>query len=199
MLEVAARLFGRHGYEATSMDDIARDCGVTKPMLYAYFGSKEGLHGAMIARAGSYLVRTITELSAEKDPTARLHKAADRMIGFIDNYRDSWQMIFSGQGGAHEAPGVAEYRKHILSMTTATFSQVRPRELSKEHAKKLVLPYAHVFLGAAEAGAQWWLTTPGVTIPEVKKLSVDVIDSTLAMVKARFALALRAADQVEGS
>lgn len=191
MLEVAARLFGANGYEATSMDDIASACGVTKPMLYAYFGSKEGLHEAMIARAGSYVVRAITELSAEKDPLARLHKAADAMISFVDRYRDSWRMAFSGGNRGQQAPGIDVYRQHLLTIAVATFAEFRPRELTKERAKKLVTPYAHVYLGAAEAGAQWWLSTPDVTIPEVKRLSEDVIESTVAMVKARFASVLQ--------
>src|SRR4051794_4592033 len=77
MLEVAARLFGQQGYDATSMDDIASACGVTKPMLYQYFGSKEGLYQTLLARAGTYVLSAIGELAMQRDPTVRLHRAAD--------------------------------------------------------------------------------------------------------------------------
>jgi AcrR family transcriptional regulator len=192
MLDAAARLFSAQGYEATSMDDIAAACGVTKPMLYAYFGSKEGLHKALVARAGKHVIRAIAELSTERDPKARMYKAADAMISFVEKYRDSWQLVFSGGNRAQQPASIAVYRNQLLILTTSTLAKFRPKEMSKERAMKLVEPYAHVFLGAAEAGAQWWLGTPGVTIPEVKKLAADVIEGMSAMVEGKFAELARA-------
>ncbi|MFZ5831380.1 MAG: TetR/AcrR family transcriptional regulator [Planctomycetota bacterium] len=49
ILEAAARLFAKKGYEATSTREIVEAAGVTKPMLYYYFGSKEGLCKAALA------------------------------------------------------------------------------------------------------------------------------------------------------
>ena len=43
MLAVAERVFAERGFRSASMDEIAELVGVTKPMLYAYFGSKDGL------------------------------------------------------------------------------------------------------------------------------------------------------------
>lgn len=43
MLEAATRLFGRHGYAETSVDDIAVAAGTTTRPVYHYFGSKLGL------------------------------------------------------------------------------------------------------------------------------------------------------------
>ena len=50
MVEAATRIFGDRGYHEASMDEIAQACGVTKPMLYAYFDSKEGLLGACMEK-----------------------------------------------------------------------------------------------------------------------------------------------------
>ena len=46
MIEAASGLFAEHGFGGVSMDDIAKASGITKPMLYAYFDSKEGLFAA---------------------------------------------------------------------------------------------------------------------------------------------------------
>ncbi|TMK38605.1 MAG: helix-turn-helix transcriptional regulator [Actinobacteria bacterium] len=51
MLDVADAVFAERGYHGASMDDIARRVGVTKPMLYNYFGSKQGLYLAGVQRA----------------------------------------------------------------------------------------------------------------------------------------------------
>lgn len=62
--------------------------------------------------------------------------------------------------------------------------QEAAHEIRTVHANAVVR--VHVFMGAAEAGAQWWLNTPGVTLPEVRKLAEDVIEGVVAMVGARF-------------
>jgi len=43
MLEAAGQAFAAHGYHQASMDAIAHAAGISKPMLYSYFGSKQGL------------------------------------------------------------------------------------------------------------------------------------------------------------
>lgn len=43
ILDVAERLFAKHGYASTSMDDVAEAVGVTKPAIYHYFRSKDDI------------------------------------------------------------------------------------------------------------------------------------------------------------
>src|SRR6202012_4461827 len=59
ILRVAGKVFADGGYERASMDRIASLAGVSKPMLYAYFGSKEGLYLAYIERNGGDLVQRL--------------------------------------------------------------------------------------------------------------------------------------------
>ena len=44
LLELATQVFTEKGYQATSMDDIAAAAGVTKPVLYQHFSSKQSLY-----------------------------------------------------------------------------------------------------------------------------------------------------------
>jgi AcrR family transcriptional regulator len=48
ILEAAAKIFLAHGYEATSMDAVAREAGASKATLYAYFPGKEKLFAAIV-------------------------------------------------------------------------------------------------------------------------------------------------------
>jgi AcrR family transcriptional regulator len=48
LLAVARKVFGRHGFHEVSMDDVAREAGVTKPILYDHFASKEALYLALL-------------------------------------------------------------------------------------------------------------------------------------------------------
>ena len=69
MLTVAEEIFAEQGYLATSMDEIAVRCGVSKPMLYEYFGSKEGLLIGCIHRARTELrEKTAAAIAGAQSP-----------------------------------------------------------------------------------------------------------------------------------
>ena len=67
ILDVAGAIFARAGYHSASMDEIADAAGVSKPMLYAYFSSKEGLYLAYIKRAGGQLLERLVSARARDD------------------------------------------------------------------------------------------------------------------------------------
>src|SRR6266508_2876907 len=48
LLEVARRVFGTSGFHAVSMEAVAKEAGVTKPILYDHFPSKKELYLALI-------------------------------------------------------------------------------------------------------------------------------------------------------
>lgn len=48
IFQSALRQFSSKGYAATSLREIADDARTTKPMIYYYFGSKEGLYGSIV-------------------------------------------------------------------------------------------------------------------------------------------------------
>jgi AcrR family transcriptional regulator len=50
LLDAAAALFYDHGINATGVDDVVRAAGVSKPTLYAHFGSKAELVAAVLER-----------------------------------------------------------------------------------------------------------------------------------------------------
>ena len=51
ILETAARLFSKHGYESTSLSLVARDASVSKALIFWHFESKEHLYAAVLTHA----------------------------------------------------------------------------------------------------------------------------------------------------
>lgn len=94
MLDSAAQLFGEHGYHAVSMDQIAESVGLSKPMLYAYFDSKEGLCAACLKRAGADAVNAITmSFQASITPEESLFCGLTAFLKFVENEPSSWKLI----------------------------------------------------------------------------------------------------------
>jgi AcrR family transcriptional regulator len=89
LVETAAGMFGRDGYSATSVDDVARAAGVTKGAVYHHFEGKIGLFRTVFLREEQQLVERLAAASAgTTDPwmavragcTAFLNACLDRTV-----------------------------------------------------------------------------------------------------------------------
>src|SRR6476646_3919453 len=69
-LAAAHGLFAERGYAAVTMDEIAAAVGVTKPLLYNYFGNKERLYIACMERAGDALTGVVAAAVAATETPA---------------------------------------------------------------------------------------------------------------------------------
>src|SRR6202034_4441911 len=119
ILEVAGQVFARDGYHAASMDDIASGAEVSKPMVYAYFGSKERLYLAYIERTGGELLqRLMAAAAADGDaPMERLDARVTEFFKFVDQHRDGWRVLFAEAASSRPvADEVAELRGRIAAL-----------------------------------------------------------------------------------
>src|SRR5919198_3208351 len=91
MVAAAERLFAERGYHGVSMDQIAAASGITKPMLYDYFGSKEGLFLACVERARGRLFEEIAGAVRGADEAEdALRAGAEAFLAFADEQRQTW-------------------------------------------------------------------------------------------------------------
>src|ERR1700753_3447419 len=94
MMSVAEQGCAERGYVAASMDEIAEQVGVSKPMLYEYFGSKEGLLAACIRQArGELFTTTSTAALAADGPEAMLRSGLTAYFRFIREHGRSWSLL----------------------------------------------------------------------------------------------------------
>jgi AcrR family transcriptional regulator len=166
ILEVAGQIFAEGGYERASMDRIADQAGVSKPMLYAYFGSKEGLYVAYIERTGGELVERLVAADGA-DGTGRLRAVICEFLAFVEEHRDGWTVLFrelnarrplAEQVAQLRAQIVAEVRRMLEGDATAPWPGVGA-PASEGVAEAIV--------GAGEALANWWLKRGDVAREDV--------------------------------
>src|SRR5690606_38354596 len=87
-LAVAHKMFAERGYAAVTMDEVAFAVGVTKPLLYNYFGNKEQLYLACMEPAGDALVATVIEaVAATASPDEALEAGLRAFFAFVDRDR----------------------------------------------------------------------------------------------------------------
>lgn len=94
---VAARAaFVRRGYAATSLQVIATAAGVTKPMIYYYFGNKEGLYRSLIESVLIPFHADILRLSTLKGATRdKLTRMAELYLSFVQEHAEAMHLLLS--------------------------------------------------------------------------------------------------------
>src|SRR5881628_437977 len=118
MLDAAVEMFSVNGYHETSMDAIAAQAEISKPMLYLYYGSKEELFGACLDRELARFVDTVrAEIDFSQTPRDLLRNAVVAFLSYIDTNRASWMVLYtqatSSQAFAHT---VREGRERIIEL-----------------------------------------------------------------------------------
>jgi AcrR family transcriptional regulator len=163
MLAAAAAVFGRRGL-AASMDEIAAAAGITKPMLYAYFGSKEGLLAASAEAAGAGLRDRLREHIDEPGlaPQERMWRGLDLVFDFAEHHRDAWVLIYPrGDIGAGALGGGAiRAREAMAELLAELFEKTAGEAGIGEQAAAQLPMLAHAVTGATIAAASWWLEHP---------------------------------------
>jgi AcrR family transcriptional regulator len=71
LLLVARAIFAERGFQATTMDDIAKEAGFTKPILYQYFESKTELYREIVNQTAQKLMNSLrTAVDEVESPRA---------------------------------------------------------------------------------------------------------------------------------
>src|SRR6201995_2151798 len=120
-LGVAHRLFAERGFADVTMDEIATEVGVTKPLLYNYFGNKERLYIACMEQAGDSLTQTIGEaIAGTEGPGDALGAGVRAFFPFLDSDRAAWAVLFDETlpGSGEVADRVASYRGQIVALVS---------------------------------------------------------------------------------
>ena len=158
LLDAAERAFAGRAYGAVSMDAVAAEGGVTKPMIYAYFGSKEGLFISCVQRAYDRGIERVEAAAAlEGSPEERAWRVLDAVFGWVDEYREQWPLVFGTQ-----VPGgrIAEEAASSRAGMVAVIARVMREWIPDAKAAEEFEPMAEAIVGATSALADRWLRHP---------------------------------------
>lgn len=106
VLDAALKLFLRNGYDGTSMQAVADEAGVTKPVVYACFSGKDQLFRALLRREEERILGEIQEAFAgidTSDPEATLAEGYTGFLRAVGASPDVYRLVFFGEGGANAA------------------------------------------------------------------------------------------------
>lgn len=171
MLDAAVQMFSVNGYHETSMDAIAAQAEISKPMLYLYYGSKEDLFGACLDRELNRFIETVRgDIDFTASPRELLRTAVLAFMNYIDVHRASWMVLYtqatSSQAFAHT---VREGRDKIIDLVARLLS-VGTRNPQPDSDFEMM---AVALVGAGEAIASR-VSSGDTTAPDAAELMINL-------------------------
>ncbi|ALX03675.1 TetR/AcrR family transcriptional regulator [Aeromicrobium erythreum] len=180
ILAVASVAFGTHGFVGTNVADVARAAGISKPLVYAYFGSKEGLYAACLDRAGALLGDEI-ERVARGDVVGleRGVRTLEGMFDVLEDQRHVWRLLHD-----RSAPSTPEVATVVAAHTD------RIHALAHEGVSELlalagvqdgldVSAMTATWLGIVDSLMDWWVAHP-------EQSAADMVERVTRLVAALF-------------
>lgn len=164
LLNVAEVLFAEYGYDGTSIERIAKAAGITRPVVYDHFGSKEGIYLACVSRARERFELAVAEgIVGVEDLEQRLYAGLDACFAFIEEDPDRWAVMFRGVAvTGHVAEEALRMRFATVTALADLIHAAVPRAPRRE-----VEAFAHALSGAGEQLERWWRDNPELSRQEI--------------------------------
>jgi AcrR family transcriptional regulator len=161
ILTVASEVFANEGFATTNIQAIAERAGISKPLIYNYFGSKEGLFLACIERAG-HIVAEEVERIANEDTVGieRGMRTLDGMFRVLEDQRHVWRLFYdrTAPTTGPVADAVSHYTERITKLADEGVAELMA--LSGNTQRLDISAMTAVWLGIVDSLMRWWVEHP---------------------------------------
>ncbi len=180
ILDIASEHFGTNGFAATSVATVADRAGISKPLIYNYFGSKEGLFEACLDRGGSLLADEIERIArGDAVGIERGMQTLGGMFALLEQQRYLWRLFFDTT-----APTTGP-----IADSTALYAD-RIGKLAEEGVAELmglagnddvldVSAMTSVWLGIVDSLMNWWVEHPDETADDMMQRCLRLLTALL--------------------
>jgi AcrR family transcriptional regulator len=171
LLDAALGLIVEQGYDGVSMDAIAKRAGVSKPVVYDAFGSRESFFAALLdreeARALEAIAAAMPPVAADDDPAVLISEGVERLLRAVAADPGPWRLILLPGEGTPSAvrERLANDREAVLARLQELVSWGAER-LGGRSASIDVEVTAHAVFATAEHFARLAATEPGRVEPD---------------------------------
>jgi AcrR family transcriptional regulator len=158
ILGAALDVFAAGGYHETTLEAVASRAGVSKALIYEHFDSKRALHLALLRRYEHDLLGRVAVATGAAQPgEERLRAGVEAFLGFVDEHREAWRMIFRTVEDPEVADLIARLQEELAGAIATLMAADVPPDLARDPEGALeVAMIARMLAGAAPALANWW-------------------------------------------
>lgn len=181
ILVVASAEFGTMGYAATNLAVIADKAGISKPLIYNYFTSKEGLFTACLEQAGAVLADEIERIAREGTTgIERGMRTLDGIFTILEAQPHIWRLFFDGSAPTTGAIGrsTAYYKDRITKLAEEGVTELMT--MNGNHAPLDISAMTAVWMSIVDALVNWWLDHPDQTAEQMMQRCLRLLNALFA-------------------
>lgn len=182
LMDIAEAVLVERGYLATTVEEIADRAGITKPVIYDHFGSKDGLLQRVISRAHEDLeevtVAAYTEMGPARDARLVVQVCLSSWFQFIDSHRGSFALLREEQ-----SLSLGETQKSRADQTALLAAALKDTDDFAGASRRRLEGVAHALVGMSERYAIWRLDHPEISPQEAVEDLGDLIWNGLRAAK----------------
>ena len=178
ILDSALAVFAQRGYHASSIDDIARDGGVSKALIYEHFDSKQGLYAELLQHHTGMLFESLAGAITDAGPGSvdRLASGLDAFYAFVEDHRVAWRLLF------REAtdPEAAALLDRVVAQVTALVAGLIAEDPASQNAqedeavrRQGIQMLARMLVGSVQSLANWWADNQDVARRQIVEVTMD--------------------------
>ncbi|MEU7034440.1 TetR family transcriptional regulator [Streptomyces sp. NPDC046237] len=184
LLEAADRVVLRDGPKA-SMNAIAAEAGITKPILYRHFGDKGGLYRALATRHTDALLAALrAALDAPADRRRRVESTLDTYLASIEAMPQVYRFLMHPAEETHQAEQGFDVGRHsapVLRRMGEELGQVIAERIDLGPAGEAQARiWGHGIVGMMHAAGDWWLGERPCSREELVTAMADLLWGRLA-------------------
>lgn len=177
LLDAAERAIQRIGPTA-SMDELAAEAGITKPILYSHFGDKAGLAQALTVRVAAELDGAISSsLSQASTPEQIVSSTIGAFCTFIETRNDLYRFLIqtsiSNPDKRARTKLIADFANQISLVLGGALRQVGADSGAAE-------PWSFAIVGMTLASGEWWLDRRSMSKDDLVSYLTQLLWSGLA-------------------
>ena len=165
ILDSALEVFSRHGYNGTSIDEIASAAGISKALIYEHFPSKRELHVSLLERHVQDIFMRLAQTADTDDPgEVRLRNGVNAFFEWVETHRDAFRLLFRDTFEP-EVAGVLDRLQNQATGAIAALMASEPALRSGGSDADLALAIeamAQQLSGGVQSLAIWWQAHPDI-------------------------------------
>lgn len=172
LMAVARSVFATKGYESTAIEEVAMQAGVSKPIVYEHFGSKEGLYAAVVEREMDRLVSDVNEGISHGTPKQRFEAAVIAFMTYAQNEPAGFAVLTRDSPLANARRGLTR----VIDDLALRIGEIFRVEFAAAGYDQESGPiYANALLGMVTQVGQWWAAEDnGFSLDHVVKHLTDI-------------------------
>jgi len=172
ILQCTRELIESSGFVGMSMGDVARSAGVSKPLVYLHFASRDELVLAVLAETHHRIIEALRAVESDDDSAAELslRTAIEAMFDIARDEPVAMRLVVGRAVGlTPELDAAARRMRSALVGEVIDLLLPFARRSFPDVSRETVRPFAVAMMGAVEGSATWWANTPRAS----RKSSVD--------------------------